>query len=87
MAEDNGSLSEHLRLYYEKKNELLDQGLEGRFALVFPGEEIDYFDTSRDALRQGYRRFGLKQFLVKKIERVETVYSIFNSRDGQSEHG
>ncbi len=71
------TLSEHIRLYDSKKEELLSQGLEGRYALVFPGEEIDHFATYGDALRQGYLRFELKPFLVKKIERIETVCTLF----------
>jgi hypothetical protein len=34
---------------------------------------MDFFDTYADAISQGYQRFGLEPFLVKRIESTERV--------------
>ena len=46
---------------------------EGRFVLIHGNEIVDTFSSYADALRQGYRQFGLEPFLVKQIQLVEQV--------------
>ena len=46
---------------------------EGKFTLIKGGDIQGPFDTYEDAIGAGYDRYGLVPFLVKKIERVETV--------------
>ena len=48
---------------------------EGRFVLVH-GDAIDTFTAYDDALREGYRRYGLEPFLVKRIEATERIHTI-----------
>jgi len=46
----------------------------GKFVLVKDQELIGTFDTDEDALTEGARRFGLKPFLVRRVqERQEEV--------------
>ena len=47
---------------------------EGKFAVVKDDEITGPYDTYEDALREAYRLHGLGPFLVKKIERSETVF-------------
>ena len=46
----------------------------GKYALVKGEQVVSTWDTHRDAIQEGYRVFGLEQFMVKKIELVETVH-------------
>jgi hypothetical protein len=52
---------------------------EGKFAVVKDDEITGPYDTSEDALREAYGRQGLGPFLVKKIERSESVFSFARS--------
>lgn len=46
---------------------------EGKYAVV-KGDEINGpYPDYESALKHGYERYGLVSFLVKKIERVESV--------------
>jgi hypothetical protein len=48
----------------------------GKFALV-RGDRVDsVWCTYEDAIQAGYRAFGLEQFMVKRIEAVETVVRV-----------
>jgi hypothetical protein len=52
---------------------------EGKF-VVIKGDDISpVYDTYEDALEAAYQRHGLGPFLIKKIERNETV--LYFSRD------
>jgi hypothetical protein len=44
--------------------------------LIHGAEVIDTFANCEDALRQGYRQFGLQPFLVKQIRSSELVQFI-----------
>ncbi|HSU13579.1 hypothetical protein [Longimicrobium sp.] len=56
---------------------LAELGLfEGKFVLIRGAEVIDTFASYEDALRQGYRQFGLDPFLVKQIQTIELVQCI-----------
>ena len=46
---------------------------EGKYAVAFQNDVIGPFETYENALSMGYDKFGLRPFLVKKIERCETV--------------
>jgi hypothetical protein len=75
---DTGTLDREVRFYRSHLDDLLGPGdaNEGRY-VVIKGEDIaGVRDTFDEALSLGYGRFGLGPFLVKKIERIETVHHI-----------
>jgi hypothetical protein len=47
---------------------------EGKYALIQGESVVDVFATYQDALRQGYRQFGLDPFMVKQILSTERVH-------------
>jgi hypothetical protein len=47
---------------------------EGKFVLIQGDVVIDLFSSYDDALKEGYKRFGLVPFLVKQIHAVEPIY-------------
>jgi hypothetical protein len=48
---------------------------EGEFVLIKGGEIVGIFDRHEAALREGYRRFGIAPFLVRRVAVLEpTVY-------------
>ena len=57
--------------------ELLSQ--QGRFVLIKGDDLVATFDSYQDALADGYRRFKLEPFLVKRIAPAEQI--AFFSRD------
>jgi len=63
------SLERELTTYRENLPDLVRH--EGRFVLIHGPEVVDTFSSYEDALRQGYRQFGLQPFLVKQIQLVE----------------
>ena len=64
-------LEQELATYREKLPELIAGNNEGKFALIQGKKLADVFGTYEDAIKQGYARFGLAPFLVKRIESVE----------------
>lgn len=46
---------------------------EGKFAVIKGNDFQGAFDTYEEALEVGYTRYGLVPFLVKKIEKCESV--------------
>jgi hypothetical protein len=48
----------------------------GKFVLIRGEEVVDFFAAYEDALKAGYQRFGLDQFLVKQINAVGAVQYI-----------
>jgi hypothetical protein len=46
---------------------------EGKFVVIHENEVAGSYDTYDDALKVGYDKFGLKDFMVKKIEATERV--------------
>jgi hypothetical protein len=50
-------------------------GSEGKFALVH-GDDLDVFTSYEDAAKEGYRRYGLTPFMVKRIQAIEQVQQI-----------
>jgi hypothetical protein len=67
-------LQQEITTYREKLPELLRY--EGKYVLIHADRVIDTFASYADALRQGYRDFGLQPFLVKRIMRIEPVHLI-----------
>jgi hypothetical protein len=52
---------------------------EGKFVVIKGDEVSPAYDTYEDALEAAYQRHGLGPFLIKRIERNETV--LYFSRD------
>jgi hypothetical protein len=71
------ALEKESKTFEREKANLLSQ--QGKFALVSGDAVEGAFDTYEDALRIGYEKFGLKPFLVRKIQAVEEVQ--YFSRD------
>ncbi len=65
-------LKDVLKTYEEHKEELLGKG-EGKWVLIHDSDVAGIWDTYEDALKSGYDQFGLKTFLVKRIEGIERV--------------
>lgn len=66
-----GTLDIELATYHAELASLLKQ--QGKFVLIKGTDVIDTFDTYGDALKQGYERFGIEHFLVKRIMPTEQV--------------
>ena len=75
------ALEKELETYRQKLPEMLDK--EGKFALVHGSEIADIYASYEDALKEGYKRYGLEPFLVKKIEATEKVQFISRFVDPQ----
>ncbi len=67
------SLERELETYKAKLPTLNDE--EGKFALVF-GEAMEIFPSYDEAIGEGYSRYGLKPFLVKRIQAFEQALFI-----------
>ncbi len=65
------ALEPEITTYKESVPRLLSAS--DKFVLIHDKTIVGTFDTYGDALRCGYEKFGLKPFLVKQIEQVETV--------------
>jgi hypothetical protein len=65
-------LKTELQSYEAHKDELDAKG-EGKFVLISERDVAGIWETYEDALQAGYERFGLKPFLVKKIEKIEGI--------------
>lgn len=63
-------LTAELKTYEEHRNELLGTS-EGKFVLIHGTEVIGVYESQRDAIAEGYKRFGNVPFLVKQIVKVE----------------
>jgi hypothetical protein len=65
-----------LQVYRAHLEELLGPGdvHEGKYTAIKGDVVAGVYPTLDDALRAGYDRFGLDEWLCKKIERVETIY-------------
>ncbi len=59
-------LDRELHTYEEHRAELLSRA-EGKFVLIHDGELGGVYDTDTEAVTQGYQRFGIVPFLVRKI--------------------
>jgi hypothetical protein len=68
------ALEKELATYNAKLDSLLKQ--QGKFVLIKGDEVAGTFDTYSDALKDGYERFGLDSFLVKRIMPTDQVLFI-----------
>ena len=66
------ALEKELATYKAKLEELKAQA--GRYVLIQGDTVVDTFSSYDDALKEGYAKFGLKPFLVKRIEAVERAH-------------
>ena len=76
--ENNTALEKELETYKNKLPELKQH--EGKYVLIQDEQVIDVFTSYEDAIKEGYKRFGVKQlFLVKQIHSIEQVQVISRS--------
>lgn len=68
------ALEKELETYKNKLSEL--RQYEGKFVLIHGDEVIDTFVSYEDAIKEGYKKYGLESFLVKQIQSIETVQFI-----------
>ena len=67
-------LEKEMETYKRKLPELTASA--GKYALIHGDDFIDVFASYEDAIKDGYRRFGLAPFLVKQIQATEKVLFI-----------
>ncbi len=67
-------LEKELETYKKKLPEL--KTLEGKFVLIHDEQVVDTFSSYEDAIKEGYSKFKLEPFLVKRISSIEQVQSI-----------
>lgn len=67
-------LERELATYRDKLPELVQH--EGKYVLIHGDSVVDTFASYQDALRQGYRQFGLEPFLVKQILSTERIHFV-----------
>lgn len=65
--EDYNRDFEHARRTCNKHRELLLQVLPGKAALFF-NDKVFFYDSEDEAVSDGYRKRGLRAFLVWKVE-------------------
>jgi hypothetical protein len=68
------ALEQELETYQKKLPELLAN--EGKFVLIHGESVIDTFGTYEDAIKEGYAKFQLSPFLVKRIQSIEQFHFI-----------
>ncbi|HEV2963009.1 MAG TPA: hypothetical protein VG649_14365 [Candidatus Angelobacter sp.] len=68
------ALEKELETYKNKLSELRSQGHEGKFVLIQGDRVVDFFSSYDDALKAGYKEFGLTPFMVKQVASVEPVF-------------
>jgi hypothetical protein len=74
MSAKTMALEQELETYKAKLPELTAE--EGKFALIHGADFIDVYDSYEDALKEGYHRFALDPFLVKRISIVEQAHFV-----------
>ncbi|MBI2803629.1 MAG: hypothetical protein HYX68_01430 [Planctomycetes bacterium] len=57
-----------LATYVRKLPQLIEDGAEGRYALIKGEDILSLWDTQRDAIQAGRERFGLAPICVVKVE-------------------
>ena len=68
------ALEKELETYNRELQALLANQGEGKFVLIQNDNVIDVFGTYEDALKEGYKTFGVTTpFLVKQISGIEQV--------------
>ncbi len=74
MVGDSMPLEKELETYKKKLPELKTH--EGKFVLIHDEQVVDTFSSYEDAIKEGYSKFKLEPFLVKRISSIEQVQSI-----------
>jgi hypothetical protein len=69
-------LEKELEIYHSQLPKLLADGNEGKFVLIHRESVVDVFGAYEDAIKEGYAKFGLKPFLVKRIQAMEQTHLI-----------
>lgn len=69
-------IAQEIATYRSRLPELLAH--EGEFVLIKGDQVIGFYSDQSEALREGYRRFGLVPLLVKRIAAIEPVVYIPN---------
>src|SRR5262245_14888836 len=64
-------LEAELETYKQKLPELKES--EGKYVLIQDSNVVDVFSSYDDAIKAGYKQFGLTPFLVKQIQAIEQV--------------
>jgi hypothetical protein len=68
------ALEKEMETYKKKLPELT--AFEGKFVLIHGDDVIDTFSSYDDAIKEGYSRFKLEPFLVKRISSIEQIQFI-----------
>lgn len=63
-------LEKEIETYKKNKEELISKHL-GKFVLIKENKIIGIFESQKDAINEGIKKYGNNEFLVKKIEEVE----------------
>jgi adenosylmethionine-8-amino-7-oxononanoate aminotransferase len=68
------ALEKELETYKNKLPEL--KANEGKFVLIKGDQIVDTYSSYEDAIKEGYAKFKLEEFLVKQIHSMEQVQFI-----------
>lgn len=64
-------LEREICTYYRELPRLIEEGHEGRYALIRDDDLIRVFDTLEQADVVGHEMFGLKRFMAQKIRATD----------------
>jgi len=73
------ALEKELETYKNKLGEL--KANTGKFVLIHGDNVVDTYTSYEDAIKEGYRQFGLNPFLVMQIQALEQVQFISRFAD------
>jgi hypothetical protein len=75
---DTDRLKTEIDTYCREKERLVGESA-GKYVLIHAQNVVGTWDSYEDALKEGYRQFGLEPFLIKHIEAIDRVH--FFTRD------
>ena len=78
---DAALLEQELTTFEAHREELLAAAA-GKYALVHENDLVGTYNDEKDAIAEGYRRFGNVAFLVKRITQIEQPASFVNNHLG-----